>query len=128
MIGSKLANVIVRGIVSGFNGGNVDVSTFSGEAQGDVKYIEPMGISSRPDGGDVVILSINGSASRRVALPIIGSIQAEDGTTVIYSPDGEAKITMKDGGVIEIQAESLLWNGKRVIVEGDRDTRGDRQL
>lgn len=126
MNGSKLANLIIRGVVQAISGNKLKASIWNTQVQDDIDLHEFVGLSSRPSNGsgDVYIFSLNGYASRRFTFPQRGTIVAQEGETIVYSPDGSSKITMKDNGCIEINAEKITLGGREVLVVGDKDSFG----
>lgn len=128
MIG-KLANIIMRGRVEEYqDNGQMKVTSWQGQGQDAVLNMEPAGFSSQPsDGGDVIMVALNGSTTRRVALGTIGSnrIYARPGEAVIYSPDGGGSVIRVTEGGVEINALGRVTiNGDRVAVVGDRTSDG----
>lgn len=121
--------MILRGIIQAITGRTVSASTYKGEAQGDILRVEPMGLSSTPSGGDAIIASINGDASRRVLLAIVRSDTpvAGDGETILFDPSGAFRIVLSDGGIeISGDPDKITIGGKRVARVGDRTSDGAR--
>lgn len=123
-----MVNDITRGVAGAIDGDKAEVTIFADEgAQPNVQRVEASGFSSTPsDGGDAIILAINGDPSRRVIIALQNGqkIVADAGTTVFYSPDGAAsKVVFAEGGV-EFTTPELKWNGRRIAAEGDSTSDG----
>lgn len=129
---SKLANLIVRGVVRSFQGHRATVSHWAGhDDQREVEIIYPAGVASDPTGKDIFMFSLNSDSSRRFGIVTSGSsIIPEEGETVFSSPDGSSTITLSDAGItlqtnnLTINSGTFTWNGDRVAVAGDVDTAG----
>ncbi len=129
----QVANMIVKSLIQSITDKVAQVSTFAGEAQSNVRVVQPSGIVSVPtEAGEAILGAVNGASSRRVTLVVVNPSEpdAPQGETWIYSADAGSVIKLTPDGVsieaesVSVQATNFTWNGDRVAVAGDVDSAG----
>lgn len=137
---ARMANMIVRGVLSVTGSRTAEGGTLAGEAQTDVLVAQPAGFSSNGGDMDAIIVSLNGHSSKRVAVVVMDGTdtQAEPGQLILYSPTRpDQRVVISEDGIsvegdsitvraetVTVEADDFTWKGKRVAVQGDKDTAG----